>query len=130
MRDADELHDAMLDLVWLPLAEIGEFGAYLDELRASGRVAIGRWRAPEMNDGEMVAAIPAERIDVARAALDAALRLERGPRGFWLAESTRHPRARARRPPQLRLIDVSLPREGRTARVVVRPYRSVQCSVD
>ena len=117
MRDADELHDAMLDLVWLPLAEIGEFGAYLDELRASGRVAIGRWRAPEMNDGEMVA-------------LDAALRLERGPRGFWLAESTRHPRARARRPPQLRLIDVSLPREGRTARVVVRPYRSVQCSVD
>ncbi len=38
-RDADEVHDALLDLVVLPAAEVAGWSSWLDELGAAGRAA-------------------------------------------------------------------------------------------
>jgi ATP-dependent Lhr-like helicase len=39
VRDADELHDALLSLVWLPSAEVSGWQQFMPELKHSGRAA-------------------------------------------------------------------------------------------
>ena len=46
VRSADELHDALLDLVWLPLTDAGAWTPWLDELMAAERAVRVRWTAP------------------------------------------------------------------------------------
>ncbi|MEW6268784.1 MAG: DEAD/DEAH box helicase [Thermodesulfobacteriota bacterium] len=67
VRDPDELHDALLGFVWLPLDEIGAWQPWLDELIATRRAAIARWTAPD--GGAHAAIVVAERSLLARAAL-------------------------------------------------------------
>lgn len=54
VRDADELHDALLTLVWVPLETVGEWQSFLPELIESGRAveleAMG-WVATEHREG-------------------------------------------------------------------------------
>src|SRR5438093_13562982 len=40
VRDADELHDALLTLVWLPEEQAGTWGTYLPALIEAGRATI------------------------------------------------------------------------------------------
>jgi ATP-dependent helicase Lhr and Lhr-like helicase len=78
VRDPDELHDALQDLVWLPIAELDEhegWSAWADELLARGRAGILRWRAPEEPEDRR-ALVTAERSLIARAALGEEARFE------------------------------------------------------
>lgn len=77
VRDADELHDALQDLVWLPLAEVERctgWRAWADELLAAGRAGVLLWRS---EDREHRAIVTAERSLVARAALGKDFAFER-----------------------------------------------------
>ncbi len=72
VRDADELHDALLSFVWLPLADFAEdWRGWLDELIATRRAALARWtpRGAGSDATEHVAVVPAELAHVTRAAL-------------------------------------------------------------
>jgi ATP-dependent Lhr-like helicase len=74
VRDADELHDALLSLVVLPAEDAQAWWALVEQLRADGRVATLHWHA----DGRpREALVPIERLAAARAALPGA-RVEYG----------------------------------------------------
>lgn len=74
VRDADELHDALHSLVWLPrglVKENASWSAWMEELEASGRVTTARWQA----DGDASpreAYVAAERIEFIGLALPGA----------------------------------------------------------
>ncbi len=65
VRDADELHDALLGLVLLPSGEGADWSALAAELRASGRIADVRWTAGDTVHSGVVAV---ERLACARGA--------------------------------------------------------------
>lgn len=71
VRDADELHDALHSLVWLPRAEIeasADWSRWMGDLAMAGRVTRARWKM----DGDASpreAYVAAERVDFARLAL-------------------------------------------------------------
>ncbi len=72
VREADELHDALLSVILLPLDDLGPWLGFADELRRSGRAVVAEWHV----DGAARRALVAtERVALARAALPAA-RLE------------------------------------------------------
>ena len=72
VRDADELHDALLSLVLLPLGDLGSWADLAAELRAAGRATDAHWTT----DGRRsVALVAAERVAVVTAAIPTA-RLE------------------------------------------------------
>src|SRR5262249_23305689 len=59
LRDADELHDALEGLVWLPTTDVAAaWQPWLDELIATRRAAIARWMAP-VDSGERAAVVTA-----------------------------------------------------------------------
>ena len=67
VRDADELHDALLTFIVLPAADAAEWVSFAEALIASGRAAAVRWGA---SDGEERGGfVAAERLRYARAAL-------------------------------------------------------------
>ena len=66
IRSADELHEALLDFVWLPLVEAGPWEIWLDELVAAGRATRGRWENPSQAGH---AAVAAEKLPLAVLAL-------------------------------------------------------------
>jgi ATP-dependent Lhr-like helicase len=66
VRDADELHDALLSLVLLPAEELGEWTALANALRASGRIADVHWQSQGRGRTAVVAT---ERVALARLAL-------------------------------------------------------------
>src|SRR2546429_2921392 len=59
LRSADELHDLLLTLVLLPVAETTRWEAWLEELRAAGRAVFrdGFWRAVERSGAELLDAV-------------------------------------------------------------------------
>ena len=59
LRSADELHDLLLTLVLLPVGEATRWEAWLEELRAAGRVVLrdGFWRAAERSGAELLDAV-------------------------------------------------------------------------
>jgi ATP-dependent helicase Lhr and Lhr-like helicase len=61
-RDADEVHDALLTLCWLPVADAGEWQPLLDALVAAGRTSVATF-------GDARAYVAAERADWLRTAL-------------------------------------------------------------
>ena len=69
VREPDELHDALLSLVVLPLEDLGDWEGFADVLRASGRVADVGWHAGTRARRGVVAT---ERVALARRALAAA----------------------------------------------------------
>jgi ATP-dependent Lhr-like helicase len=56
VRDADELHDALLNLVWVPRAAAPEWNAYIGELLETGR-------AQEVTLGDVQGWVATERIE-------------------------------------------------------------------
>ena len=75
VRDADELHDALLDLGILPAAEAGRTGALLGELVAAGRAArlragAGEWWVAAERAGLARAIVPALAAATAPATLE------------------------------------------------------------
>ena len=69
VRDADELHDALEGLVWLPVSEVApEWQPWLDELITTRRAAIARWTPPG-GGAALAAVVTAERSLLVRAAL-------------------------------------------------------------
>jgi ATP-dependent Lhr-like helicase len=79
VRDADELHDALQDLVWLPVEELASrdgWSAWADELLEARRAGILSWTALD-GTVERRALVTAERSRIARAALGEAARFER-----------------------------------------------------
>lgn len=71
VRDADELHDALHGLVWVPRARVDDetaWAAWKDELFADRRVTLARWSVPgEASPRE--AYVAAERVEFVRRAL-------------------------------------------------------------
>ena len=60
VRTADELHDVLLTLAWLPMAEVpARWQTWLEELRAAGRASCsdGAFRAAERADAQLVDAV-------------------------------------------------------------------------
>ena len=88
VRDADELHDALLSLVIVPAEDLDGWTTLADELRVTGRIAELRWEAAGRARAGVVAterlalarlAVPAGRVTLAAAgARHAALPLEPG----------------------------------------------------
>ena len=70
VRDADELHDALHGLLWLPVEDLGAWEPWLDELLACSRAGLLHWIDPR--GVERRAAVAAERADAARLALPGA----------------------------------------------------------
>jgi ATP-dependent Lhr-like helicase len=71
VRDPDELHDALQDLVWLPLEDLArqpEWSTWSDELLGTGRAGILCWRVPG-EPCDRRALVTAERSLIARTAL-------------------------------------------------------------
>jgi ATP-dependent Lhr-like helicase len=66
VRDADELHDALLTLILLPEAEAGPWHEFMKELRSAGRAALAHWNGPD--GGEHRGYVAAERFSLARQA--------------------------------------------------------------
>ncbi len=66
VRDPDELHDALLSLAVLPVEDLGEWDAFAEALRASGRIADVRWNGGAR---ERRAVVATERLAIARLAL-------------------------------------------------------------
>ncbi|MBI3770038.1 MAG: DEAD/DEAH box helicase [Deltaproteobacteria bacterium] len=62
VRDADELHDALLSFILLPAEELAEWAALADTLRASGRAADVGWEA---NGRARAAVVATERLALA-----------------------------------------------------------------
>jgi len=68
VRDADELHDALEGFVLLPTSDVtAEWKPLLDELLATRRATLARWRAPDGSESSAV--VSAERSRVARRAI-------------------------------------------------------------
>lgn len=70
VRDADELHDALHGLVWLPVDRVAAhegWAGWMDELRAQGRVTVARWQIE--HDRIHGAYVAAERVDFAEKAI-------------------------------------------------------------
>jgi len=80
VRDAEELHDLLLSLGWLPVGDLGAWEGWADELRRQGRATLAAWSGPE---GTSRALVAAERLGwlallVPEARLDPALRVPPG----------------------------------------------------
>ena len=69
IRDAEELHDFLLTVGILPLADLGEWRALADELIGSGRAAVASWTA-EPASSALVAAERIRMVDAVRGPLD------------------------------------------------------------
>ncbi|HEY2387678.1 MAG TPA: DEAD/DEAH box helicase [Candidatus Binatia bacterium] len=74
VRDADELHDALLSLIVLPAEDAQPWWTLVEHLRADGRVATLHWHGEGRTRQALV---PIERLSTARAALSGA-RVEYG----------------------------------------------------
>jgi ATP-dependent helicase Lhr and Lhr-like helicase len=68
IRNAEELHDFLLSVCQLPVAERNELAAFSENLIASGRAAVASWTTPESNR-EIRAWVAAERCDLLRLCL-------------------------------------------------------------
>ncbi len=71
VRDADELHDALHSLVWLPTSVVSEnadWQTWIRELQAAHRVALAHWPSDE-GTASLEAFVAAERVDFIHLAL-------------------------------------------------------------
>jgi ATP-dependent Lhr-like helicase len=95
IRDAEELHDALLTLGLIPLSELGEWTAFKDELVVVGRASVATWSSRQATTVQTVdpsssengqpnpqqedsyhALVAAERINMVRDACGGQLRLD------------------------------------------------------